>query len=68
MYATLRPVQSHVLIPSIELDKKTEMNPEASRYGNHSIHHIQIPEGFVPVLAAQCGVMLQSMLVKDLNT
>ncbi|EFX90377.1 hypothetical protein DAPPUDRAFT_232221 [Daphnia pulex] len=48
-----------------------KMKLEASRFGNHAVHQIRIPEaeftfnmynGFVPVLAAQCGVMLQPML------
>ncbi|EFX89089.1 hypothetical protein DAPPUDRAFT_233741 [Daphnia pulex] len=31
-------------VPSIKLAKKTEMKLEASRFGNHAIQHIQIPE------------------------
>ncbi|EFX79417.1 hypothetical protein DAPPUDRAFT_244982 [Daphnia pulex] len=44
------PVQSHVLVPSIKLSKKTEvyldlvMKLEVSRFGNDAVHHIQIPE------------------------
>ncbi|EFX80945.1 hypothetical protein DAPPUDRAFT_318176 [Daphnia pulex] len=72
-------VLSNMLMVLLQPAGNGVMNLEASRFGKHAVQHIQIPEaelhltcttffkGFVPVLAAQCGVMLQPMLVKDLK-